>query len=55
MVTLDFMFFIGNIKIRELIGKNNILMAKTFKCGKIHKYEEIGLAFWGEFRFLLTE
>ncbi len=30
-------------------------MANTYKCGKIYKYEEMSLGFWGEFRFLLTE
>jgi hypothetical protein len=29
-------------------------MANTYKCGKIYKYEEVYLGFWGEFRFLLT-
>jgi len=49
------MFFLGNIKISEIIWKSNILVAKTFECGKIHGYEEICLGFWGELRFLLTE
>jgi len=49
------MFFIGNIKISELICKNNILMAKACKCGKIHKYAEKCLGFLGALRFLLTE
>jgi len=39
------MFLLGNIKISEIIWKNNILMAKTFKCGKSYRYEEMYLGF----------